>query len=206
MVLSQVIKSRLQPKMDSIGRFLGNRGITPDVLTALGFALALVAGFLFASKPSQSFLAALAILGSAVMDLLNGAVARATHKSLGSLDDSTFDRLSDIAMYAGIIYGGYHVPPTIVVLTLGFSLLPSYMRAKGESLGITVTRFGVGERADRLMALIAFSLAGYVSLGIYLNLALGVIDSVQRYVYVFHAIGEKEKAGSNAVSISYDRE
>src|SRR5487761_641157 len=37
MVLSQIIKSRLQPKMDSIGRFLGNRGISPNVLIALGF-------------------------------------------------------------------------------------------------------------------------------------------------------------------------
>ena len=149
MVLSQIIRSRLQPILDPIGRFFGKLGTTPDILTGLGLTLALLAGFLFAVKSYEPYLAGLAILGSGIMDTLDGAVARATQKASGSLNDSIFDRISDIAMYAGIVYAGYHVAPTIVLLTLGISMLPTYVRVKAESLGIKFSSLGVGERTHK---------------------------------------------------------
>lgn len=182
--------------MNTIGETMGKAGITPNALTAAGFALALLAGFLFAYRPSQTYLAALSIVGSGVLDVLDGAVARATDKvsTTGSFNDSTLDRISEIAIFAGIIYAGYHFLPSVVVLAaLGFSLLVSYVRAKGESLGIKLSGIGIGERAERLIVLIVFSLAGLVWIAVYIILILVVITFAQRYVYVTQAIREKKR-------------
>ncbi|MDH2901883.1 MAG: CDP-alcohol phosphatidyltransferase family protein [archaeon] len=181
--------------MDQIGSSLGKVGVTPNFLTACGFLLALLAGFLFAYKPAQQYLAALSIIGSGVLDILDGAVARTTGKvsMLGSFNDSSLDRISEIAIFAGIIYAGYGLNPAIVLLTLGFSLLVSYVRAKGESLGMTMSGIGVGERAERLLVLIVFSLAGYVWIAVYIILILAAITFVQRYAFMMRMIKQKNK-------------
>ncbi len=194
MVLNQ-IRDRLRPIMDQIGSSLGKVGVTPNFLTACGFVLALLAGFLFAYKPAQQYLAALSIIGSGALDILDGAVARTTGKvsMFGSFNDSSLDRISEIAIFAGIIYAGYGLNPTIVLLTLGFSLLVSYVRAKGESLGITMSGIGIGERAERLLVLIVFSLAGYVWIAVYIILILAAITFVQRYAFMMRMIKQKNK-------------
>lgn len=195
MVLNQIIKARLQPIVGSMGRSLGSLGVTPNILTWTSFALSLAAGLLFAFKPAQPYFAALSIVGAGILDLLDGAVARATNAFLpGSLNDSTFDRISEIAIYAGIIFAGYGVSGTMVLLTLGISLLSSYIRAKGESLGIALSSLGVGDRADRTLPLIVFALAGYVWIGIYANLVVVTIACVHRYIRISRAIKETKKA------------
>lgn len=196
MVLNQ-IRARIQPILSSIGRGLGNAGISPNLLTAIGFMFALAAGFLFALEPTHSYLAALSIIGSGILDVLDGAVARATGRvsTLGSLNDSTLDRISEIAIYSGIAYESaqYHVSPVAVLLTLAFSLLVSYVRAKGESLAIKMSGVGIGERAERLLVLIVFALISYIWVGIYIILVLAVITFVQRYTYVARGLEEKKK-------------
>ena len=102
-------------------------------------------------------------MASAIMDLFNGSVVRPNMASSGKclLDDSIFDRLADVSIYAGIMYAHY-LTSVVVLFTLPLSLLPSYMRAKGESLGIKITFFGIGERSDRMLTLIcSFFLATY---------------------------------------------
>jgi archaetidylinositol phosphate synthase len=192
MVLNQ-IRDRIQPLLDQIGNSLGKAGITPNILTSCGFVLALLAGFLFAYQPSKDYLAAISLIGSGLLDILDGAVARTSGKAskLGSFSDSTLDRISEIAIFGGIIYAGYGVNPTIVIITLGLSLLVSYARAKGESLGITLSGIGIGERAERLIVLIIFSLAGYVWIAIYIILILAGITFVQRYLFIVRVIKQK---------------
>lgn len=192
MVLNQ-IRSRIQPLMNSMGRRLGNAGVTPDALTAIGLILGLCAGFWFALRPGQQYVAALLILSSGILDMLDGAVARAIGKisTLGSLHDSILDRVSETAIYAGIVYAGYGISPLFVLMTAAASLLVSYVRAKGESLSIKMSGVGVGERAERLIVLIVFALVGYVGLGIYIVLVLAIITFAQRYVYVAHKADRK---------------
>jgi archaetidylinositol phosphate synthase len=181
--------------MSSIGSFLGRLGVTPNSLTVAGFAFAVLAGILYATQPSKPYFGAVAIIFSGVLDVLDGAVARATKRvsGAGSFNDSTLDRLSEITIFSGIAFGGFGISPGVVLLTLGFSLLVSYVRAKGESLAITMTGIGIGERAERLVILIIFSLVGYVWIGIYIILILAVFTFFQRYAYVTRAIGAKAK-------------
>ncbi len=155
--------------MESIGRSLGSTGLSPTFWTFLGFALSVLAGLLFALRPSEPYLAALALVISGVFDVLDGAVARVMHRvsKSGSFNDSTLDRLAELAVYAGIIYGNY-TTPIIVLLALGFSLLVSYTRAKGDALGVSLSGIGIGERAERLIVLIVFSLVAYVWIGVWI--------------------------------------
>ncbi len=181
------IRSKIEPTTTAIGSALGKSGFSPDLLTSIGFAFAILAGVFFGIRPGQPYLAAIMIVLSGAMDILDGAVARAIKRvsKRGSFTDSTLDRLAEVAIFAGIVYGGYSLPAVVVVLTLAFSLLVSYVRAKAESLNLAVSGIGVGERAERLIVLILFSLIGYVWLGVYVVLVIAAFTFIQRYVYVF---------------------
>jgi len=126
---------------------------------------------------------------SGVFDVLDGAVARVTNRvsKSGSFNDSTLDRLAELSVYAGIIYGNY-TSPLIVLLALGFSLLVSYTRAKGDSLGVSLSGIGIGERAERLIVLIVFSIFGYVWVGIAIVLILALVTFIQRYVAILRKL------------------
>ena len=87
-------------------------------------------------------------------DLVDGSVARLTRKTSkrGSFLDSTYDKVSESVVYIGIVAGTLASPITSMI-TLALSLLVSYVRARAESLGVTLMGVGIGERAERLLLL-----------------------------------------------------
>ena len=149
----------------------------------------MLAGVLYAFRPSQPYLAAISLVASGILDVLDGAVARVTHRvsKSGSFNDSTLDRLAELAVYAGIIYGSY-VSPVAVLLALSFSLLVSYTRAKGDSLGVSLSGIGIGERAERLLVLIVFSIFGFVGIGVIIVLVIAFVTFVQRYIAILRKL------------------
>ncbi len=181
--------------MNSLGRSLGNAGLTPNLLTLVGFCFSVLAGLLYGIRPSQPYFGATMIAISGLFDVLDGAAARATGRvsKRGSFTDSTIDRVAEVAIYSGIIYGGYQVSALLVLLTLSFSLLVSYVRAKSESLNIAMRGIGIGERAERLLALVVFSVIGYVWIGVSVVLILAAATFVQRYIYAIEALGSPTK-------------
>ncbi|MEZ4272338.1 MAG: CDP-alcohol phosphatidyltransferase family protein [Myxococcota bacterium] len=89
------------------------------------------------------------------LDILDGRVARATGQSsqAGAFFDSTMDRFADWFVLSGLI--GYYRHSALILLpllALGGSLLTSYVRARGEGLGISY-RQGMMQRAERLVTL-----------------------------------------------------
>lgn len=155
----------------------------------MGFLFSLLAGSLYALRPSEPYLAAISLIASGVFDVLDGAVARVTNRvsKSGSFNDSTLDRLAEVAVYCGIVYAGY-TAPVLVLPALAFSLLVSYTRAKGDSLGVSLSGIGIGERAERLLVLIAFSLVGYVGIGVEIVLVIALITFIQRYVAILQKL------------------
>ncbi len=189
MVLNR-IRDSIDPILTSLGKAVGSTGISPNTLTLIGFAFAGFSGLLYAIRPDMPYLAAVAILVSGFFDILDGAVARVTRKisKHGSFNDSTLDRMAEIFIYSGIIYAGYGISPIFVLLALAFSLLVSYVRAKGESLNIKISGIGIGERAERLAVLAILSIVGFVAYGVYVVLILAAVTFVQRYAFVYHAL------------------
>jgi len=180
--------------VNSIGFSLGRTGLPPTFWTAIGFGFSVIAGILYALRPNETYLAAVMILASGIFDVLDGAVARVTNKvsRLGSFNDSTLDRLAEVAVFGGIIYGGY-LSPVLVLLALGLSLLVSYLRAKGESLGVPLSGIGIGERAERLIVLIIFSIIGYVWVGVIVVVALALATFFQRYLAIYRVLSIQPK-------------
>ena len=188
MVLNR-IRAQIEPVVNSVGRALGSTGFSPTFWTFVGFLFSLFAGVLFAIRPREPYLAALLILVSGLFDVFDGAVARVTQRvsKTGSFNDSTLDRVAEVAIYSGLIYGGY-TSPVLVLLALSFSLLVSYTRAKGDSLGVSLSGIGIGERAERLLVLVVFSLIGFVWIGIDLVLLLAAITFAQRYYSIIRKL------------------
>ena len=193
MVLNK-IRDQIKPVVDSIGMAFARTGLSPTTWTVVGFFFAVLSGVLYARYSSEPYLAGLALIFSGIFDVIDGAVARITNKvsKSGSFNDSTLDRLAEVAIFSGIIYAGY-TNSLVVLLALAFSLLVSYTRAKGDALLVILKGVGIGERAERLLVLIVFSLLGFVWLGVYVVLVLAIITFVQRYYSILSRLVESSK-------------
>ena len=103
--------------------------------------------------------AAVFVAGS-VLDILDGALARAGGKStpFGAFLDSTTDRVSEGFMLAAIAYVFAHenkdVFVVVAVAAVAGSFLVYYTRARAEALGLKGD-VGIGSRAERVVVITA---------------------------------------------------
>ena len=146
------------------GRWLSERGITPNSLTYAALSLALASGF--AAAFGHYLLAAGCLLASGAFDLLDGIVARAAHLStrFGALLDSTVDRLADALPLLGLVIGCTQTPLASAVLVMammtGFAV--SYVRARAEGLGISLPPLFM-RRAERVVLLLLALVIGSIT-------------------------------------------
>jgi archaetidylinositol phosphate synthase len=89
---------------------------------------------------------------SGFLDVIDGAVARVTKHSSkkGSFLDSSFDKISEVAIFLGLAASNL-AEPILCMVALSLSVLVSYIRARAESLGVELQGIGIGERAERLL-------------------------------------------------------
>jgi archaetidylinositol phosphate synthase len=154
----------------------------PTVWTFVGLFFALGAGAAYWYSGYTGELAAgILILVSGFFDIVDGAVARVTGRitKRGGFLDSTLDRLAEVAIYLGLLVGGF-APGTWVLLALSLSLLVSYTRAKADSLGTSLSGVGIGERSERLIVLALASILGYAIWGVAIVALIAGFTFVER--------------------------
>ena len=172
-----------------IGSGIRRTGVTADHLTAIGLVLAVACALTIAS--GRLFLGFALLVASALPDLFDGAVAKAsgTASDRGAFFDSVADRVSDSLVLGGLAWylagargAHYAVLPLAI---LGASTLISYERAKAESLGYQA-KGGLMERAERIIAL-SFGLVFHVLLlpALWVMLGLTAVTAVQRFIKVW---------------------
>jgi CDP-diacylglycerol--glycerol-3-phosphate 3-phosphatidyltransferase len=182
-------RSTVEQGVAPLGSRLGARRLKPDHLTALGLAMAVADAVIIAT--GHLFIGLLLLIVSAVPDLLDGAVAKATGTASvrGAFFDSVTDRVTDSLILGGI---AWHLATTgtrhaalLPFAVLATSTLISYERAKAESLGFSA-KGGLMERAERIIAL-CVGLAFPVVLVpvLWLMLALTSVTAVQRFIKVW---------------------
>ncbi len=176
-------------------RFLLRIGITANWLTFIGALGSSVSALYFFPK-GDFFLGTLLVSLFALSDLFDGTMARLSEQGTtkwGALIDSTLDRATDAAIYAGVI--SYAISSDnrnlalLALLALITGALIPYIRAKAESLGIACS-VGIAERAERLI--IILTATGLYGLGVNIALVgglilintLGLITIVQRLLVV----------------------
>jgi CDP-diacylglycerol---glycerol-3-phosphate 3-phosphatidyltransferase len=182
-------RSHLDSATKPVGSALRRSGLTADQLTLLGLVLAV--GCAVAVGSGHLFVGLVVLIASALPDLLDGAVAKAsgTASPRGAFFDSVADRVSDSLVLGGLAWflssdrGGHWA--LLPMAVLGTSTLISYQRAKAESLGY-VAKGGLMERAERIVAL-CLGLAFPVLLVPVLWLMLGLtsLTAVQRFAKVW---------------------
>ena len=138
--------------------------VTPNALTASGVLLCGAASVivLFEGRNELLFywLAALVFVVGSLLDILDGALARAGGKTtpFGAFLDSTTDRISEGFMLTAIAYvlarHDHPVCVAVAVTAVAGSFLVSYTRAKAESIGLRGD-VGIGSRAERVVVITA---------------------------------------------------
>jgi len=170
-----------------IARKIAALNISPNTITIIGFLVATL--YLPLMAYGRPLLALLVIVLSGAMDILDGAVAKVTGKTtkLGSFLDSTLDRIEDIIFIFGLRF--LKINDILIYSFIALSLMISYMRAKGESLGLKVEGKGVVERAERIILIILIIMFSTISYNValilmYLAIILSLISFIQRFYFI----------------------
>lgn len=133
---------------------LAHAGVHPNHVTF--FSLSLAAAAAISLGAGHFMLGTWLVVAAASCDLIDGLLARRTHSEskAGAFLDSFADRVAEGLVFAGIAVYGAGGPLTWVALWAMFaSVLVSYARARGESLGASCAS-GLMQRPERLLALI----------------------------------------------------
>jgi CDP-diacylglycerol--glycerol-3-phosphate 3-phosphatidyltransferase len=170
--------------------------LTPNALTVSGVILCGLASILvvFEDRGEILFywLAAVVFVAGSVLDILDGALARAGGKTtpFGAFMDSTTDRVSEGFMLTAIAYvlAANHHPVFVAVAMAAMlgSFLVSYTRAKAETLGLRGD-VGIGSRAERVVVITAglvFAPWGLLGWALVLLAATAWITVLQRVLHV----------------------
>jgi CDP-diacylglycerol--glycerol-3-phosphate 3-phosphatidyltransferase len=142
-------------------RLLRALKLTPNAVTLISFGITVASAYLVGS--GWLIAGGIVFLVGSGLDLMDGALARLTGTvtPFGALLDSVFDRLGEAALFVGLAFyaisGGVSesfLPMFIIVLFLAliFSQGVSYLRARGEGLGV-FTRAGIMTRTERVILL-----------------------------------------------------
>ena len=127
-------------------------GVGPLFYNLLGVAFGVAAGVAFGA--GHVVIGGWGVLLGGVADVMDGRIARSRKiaDKRGAFLDSTLDRFAEVGVFIGlaVLFRSSTLALTLVVTAMGGSLLVSYARARGESLG-TVCKLGVMQRAERLL-------------------------------------------------------
>jgi archaetidylinositol phosphate synthase len=155
------LRDSLQPTMTRLGTSFASTGLSANFWTGVGLAISIAAGVAYASpafididRYVAAVIGSVLLLISGFFDIVDGSVARVTKQASkkGAFLDSSFDKISEVVIFAGIALGGL-ADPLWCLVALGISILVSYTRARAESLGVELKGIGIGERAERMLIL-----------------------------------------------------
>jgi CDP-diacylglycerol--glycerol-3-phosphate 3-phosphatidyltransferase len=185
---------------------LARTPLTPNALTWLGFWFSAGAAALVVTD--NLFAAGFMVLVAGFFDMLDGALARTTHRvtRFGSVLDSTLDRLSEAVLLLSILaiyLRGQQVAESLLVgVALFGSLLVSYIKARTEALGIECN-VGLFTRPERVILLALGLLLSQFNYALVTALAVisffSLFTAGQRLIYAWHQTRtqttSKEKKG-----------
>ena len=207
------LKQKVQQLLYSEAKAAHKIGLTPNIVTAIGFFLAFLAAVSYAlTSQNQSWwlLVAVALLMvSGFCDTLDGILARTYQQasSFGGFLDSLLDRYADAFVFAGIIISGTGIiinsTFTIVagLSALASSFMVSYSRARAEAEGIKMESIGIAERPERILILAAASVVAFfwlpaLNVGVVIIALLATVTVIQRGWHVYKFLSKQHKTVS----------
>lgn len=193
-------------------------GLTPNIVTALGFVLNCVVAWMFSKAAlafgtdpatAYSFIGwgGALILFAGLFDMMDGRLARLSGKSsvFGALWDSTLDRYSELVTLFGIVLifvmagTEWFMMGVVTFLALVGSIMVSYVRARAEGLDIEC-KVGLMQRPERVVvtAIVAI-IAGctqnlwWLAAGMILIAVLANITAFWRILHCYRELNKDNK-------------
>ena len=169
-------------------------GIHPNVLTLIGVLINIAAAWALAVD--RFLLAGFIMIVANIFDFIDGKVAHLTGKQslFGAFWDSTLDRFSDLALFTGLIWLyadlGRKDYVLVATLTLIFSIMTSYARARAESL-VERCKVGFMERPERIVLFMIGAFTDRMAGVLWVILVLSVVTVANRIYYTYLALEQK---------------
>lgn len=177
-LVSPETRTGVRALVEPVAVAMARAGLTPNMLTLLGFAIAATGGVLAALE--LWLLGGIVATTGAAFDMFDGAVARVTGTTspLGAFMDSTFDRWGEGVVYVGIVIGatraGLDLAAWLAAAAMASAFMVSYARSKSEGLGFSsgtgMAAIGLAPREVRTVIL-GVTLVGAGVLGVTGDLA-----------------------------------
>jgi phosphatidylglycerophosphate synthase len=162
--------------------------IHPNTLTLVGVIVNVAAAW--ALGFGRFMLAFVIMLVANIFDFIDGKVAHLTNtvSEFGAFWDSTLDRFSDLALLTGLIFLyaklGRADYVMVAALTLIFSIMTSYARARAESL-VKRCKVGFMERPERIVLFMIGAVTNRMAGVLWVVLVLSILAVANRIYYTY---------------------
>ncbi|PYQ77891.1 MAG: CDP-alcohol phosphatidyltransferase family protein [Acidobacteria bacterium] len=168
--------------------------VHPNVLTFIGVVINVMAAWALAL--GRFMLAFVIMLVANIFDFIDGKVAHELQlqSKFGAFWDSTLDRFSDLALLTGLIFLHSRLGRSdyvlVAALTLIFSIMTSYARARAESL-VEKCKVGFMERPERIVLFMIGAATNRMAGVLWVILALSVLTVANRMYYTYLALNRR---------------
>ena len=186
------LRESLRPALEKVGKGFAATGLSPNFWTVVGLIIALASAVVYGMGMEFGLIiGGILLLVSGFFDMVDGQVARVTGKTSkkGEYLDSMFDKISEVAIFLGILVGGY-AEPYLVLLAITLSLLVSYARAKSDLINIKLQGIGIGERAERLLVIAIIGIIGFMDYAVIIVVIIAGITLIQIMIFTTKNIEE----------------
>ena len=165
--------------------------IHPNTLTLVGVIINV--GAAWALAHDRFVLAGFVMIVANIFDFIDGKVAHRLQlqSRFGAFWDSTLDRFSDLALLVGLIHLYSSLVRSdyvlIAALTLTFSIMTSYSRARAESL-VEKCKVGFMVRPERIVLFMIGAFTDRMAAVLWVILVLSILAVANRIYYTFLAL------------------
>lgn len=181
--------------LDPIAAFLNRLGLMPNTMTLLGLFGNIVAAYFLARGQIQ--IGGIIVLLVGPIDALDGTMARLRGMAgkFGAFVDSVTDRYSELVIFLGLLIfyasQGHLTGVVLVFFAAAGSVMVSYVRARGQSLGWD-TKIGILTRLERYLVLAPALILDQPAVGLWILAVLANITALQRILDVRRQFYQEE--------------
>src|SRR6188474_415133 len=171
--------------------------IHPNTLTFIGVLINVAAAWALAL--GKFVTAGVIMVIANIFDFIDGKVAHESNavSAFGGFWDSVIDRVSDMALFLGLIYLYSHLGRTdyamVAAIAMMFAIMTSYTRARAESL-IKKCKVGFMERPERIVLFMIGAFTNRMAAVLWVIGVLSVFTVADRIIYTYRELRSTEQA------------
>ncbi|MBI4758648.1 MAG: CDP-alcohol phosphatidyltransferase family protein [Chloroflexi bacterium] len=188
MITNLIDKERIRAWLVPVTRLIARTGLTPNMLTVMGFGLNAAVGLIIVLGELRW--AGAAFVLASIFDMFDGSLARLTNRvtPFGAFLDSNLDRFSEAAVCFGLLLlytgKGAMVEVLLIYVVIVGSLMVSYSRARAEGLGLKC-EVGLLGRPERVAILTLGLLLDWIVPALWVLAIFTNFTALQRIYHVW---------------------